>query len=270
MKNKFKWFLKKVLIFINYPTKYPLFSGDKFQVAFLHTLYENKRLIKKNYSKFKELNVDNINKFDFKEITKNSINSSAHLKKSLNNDYFGNLNKYGYGYKVIEYSKYKNLDILNNFHLYPANIFVLNELKRLMNDGEIGEGLIIDYPSGIGNLLIYLMTFYKKEYLYGIDNFEQISKEDVDLYQNLVNGNFKIQTNEDFNKVKLNQEIDVVVCIELSLDKILNSVLDLNPKFLIIETMYVSRYKNIIKKLDQIFNIYLINESIVIFKRKTN
>jgi len=44
----------------------------------------------------------------------------------------------------------------------------------------------------------------------------------------------------------------------------------LNPKFLIIETMYVSRYKNIIKKLDQIFNIYLINESIVIFKRKTN
>ena len=35
------------------------------------------------------------------------------------------------------------------------------------------------------------MTFYKKEYLYGIDNFEQISKEDVDLYQNLVNGNKK-------------------------------------------------------------------------------
>ncbi|GIR20377.1 hypothetical protein CM15mP35_06380 [bacterium] len=80
--------------------KYPLFSVDKSQIAFLHTLYENKRLIKKNYSKFKELNVDNINKFDFKEITKNSINSSAHLKKSLNNDYFGNLNKYGYGFQV--------------------------------------------------------------------------------------------------------------------------------------------------------------------------
>ena len=60
--------------------KYPLFSGDKSQIAFLHTLYENKRLIKKNYSKFKKLNVDNINKIDFKEITKNSINSSVHLK----------------------------------------------------------------------------------------------------------------------------------------------------------------------------------------------
>ena len=80
MKNKFKWFLKKVLIFINYPTKYPLFSGDKSQIGFLHTLYENKKLIKKNYSKFKELNVDNISKFDFKEITTNSINSSSHLK----------------------------------------------------------------------------------------------------------------------------------------------------------------------------------------------
>ena len=65
--------------------KYPLFSVDKSQIAFLHTLYENKRLIKKNYSKFKELNVDSINKIDFKEITKNSINSSEHLNKSLNN-----------------------------------------------------------------------------------------------------------------------------------------------------------------------------------------
>ena len=95
----------------------------------------------------------------------------------MNNDYFGNLNKYGYGYKIIEHTKFKNLDILNNFHLYPANIFVINEIKGLINDGEIGEGLIVDYPAGIGNLLIYLMTFYKKENLYGIDNFEQISKK---------------------------------------------------------------------------------------------
>ena len=33
--------------------------------------------------------------------------------------------------------QYKNLDILNNFHLYPANIFVINEIKRLMNDGKL-------------------------------------------------------------------------------------------------------------------------------------
>jgi len=270
VKNNIKWFIKKILLFINYPLRYPLFSDDKSEIGFLHTLYENRNFIKKNYSQYKELNIDNINEFNFEEITKNSIDCSSHLNKSINNDYFGNLNKYGYGYRIIEYSKYINLGVLNNFHLYPANVFVINEIKGLINDGEIGEGLIVDYPSGIGNLLIYLMTFYKKDYLYGIDNFEQISKEDVDLYQNLVNGNFKIQTNEDFKKVKLNKEIDIVVCVELSLDKILNSVLDLNPKFLIIETMYVSRYKNIIKKLDQIFNIYLINESIVIFKRKTN
>ena len=270
MKSKLKWFIKKILIFINYPLKYPLFTKDKSKIAFLHTLYENKELIKKNQTQYKELNIENINKFNFNEITKNSIDHSSHLNQSLNNDYFGNLNKYGYGYKIIEHTKFKNLDILNNFHLYPANIFVINEIKGLINDGEIGEGLIVDYPAGIGNLLIYLMTFYKKENLYGIDNFEQISKKDIDLYQNLVGENFEILTNEDFQNIKLNREIDVVICIELSLDKILNSVLNLNPKFLIIETMYVSRYKNIIKKLDQIFNIYLINESIVIFKRKTN
>ncbi len=268
MKNKFKWFIKKILIFINYPNKYPLFSKDKSQIGLLHTLYENKRLIKKNHTKFKELNISNISNLDFKKITKNSINSSAHLKKSLNNNYFGNLNKYGYGYKVIENSKYKNLDVLNNFHLYPANIFVINEIKGLMNDGEIGEGLIIDYPSGIGNLLIYLMTFYKKENLYGIDNFEQISKKDVEKYQNLVGGNFDIMTFNEIQNIGLKIDTDVLVCVELALNNIIQNVLELNPKFLFIETMYVSRYKDIIEKLQENFYIYKINESIVIYKNK--
>jgi len=248
--------------------KYPLFSGDKSQIGFLHTLYENKKLIKKNYSKFKELNVDNISKFDFKEITTNSINSSSHLKKSLNNDYFENLNQYGYGYKIIKNSKYKNLDNLNNFHLYPANIFVINEIKGLMNDGEIGEGLIIDYPSGIGNLLIYLMTFYKKENLYGIDNFKQISKKDVEKYQNLVGGNIDIMTFNEIQNIGLKMDTDVVVCVELALNNIIQNIFELNPKFLFIETMYVSRHKDIIKKLQENFYIYKINESIVIYKNK--
>ena len=268
MKSKLKWFLKKILIFINYPNDYPLFSRDKSQLGILHTLYENKRLIKNNYSKYKELNLYNINKFNFKEITIKSINSSMHLKKSLNNDYFGNLNKYGYGYKVIEYSNYKNLDILDNFHLYPANIFVINEIKGLINDGEIGEGLIIDYPSGIGNLLIYLTTFYKKEYLYGIDNFEQISKKDVEKYQNLVGGNFNIMTFSEFQNIGLKMDTDVVVCVELALNNIIQNILELNPKFLFIETMYISRYKDIIIKLQENFYIYKINESIVIYKNK--
>jgi len=268
MKSKLKWFIKKILIFINYPLKYPLFTRDKSKIAFLHTLYENKELIKKNQTQYKELNIENINKFNFNEITKNSIDHSSHLNKSLNNDYFGNLNKYGYGYKIIEHTKFKNLDILNNFHLYPANIFVINEIKGLMNDGEIGEGLIIDYPSGIGNLLIYLMTFYKKENLYGIDNFEQISKKDVEKYQNLVGGNFDIMTFNEIQNIGLKIDTDVLVCVELALNNIIQNVLELNPKFLFIETMYVSRYKDIIEKLQENFYIYKINESIVIYKNK--
>ena len=51
-------------------------------------------------------------------------------------------------------------------------------------------------------------------------------------------GNFKIQTNEDFNKVKLNQEIDVVALLSLTNFKLIY----LNQN-LIIETMYVSRHK---------------------------
>ena len=137
-----------------------------------------------------------------------------------------------------------------------------------MNDGEIGEGLIIDYPSGIGNLLIYLMTFYKKENLYGIDNFEQISKKDVEKYQNLVGGNIDIMTFSEIQNIGLKMDTDVVVCVELALNNIIQNIFELNPKFLFIETMYVSRHKDIIKKLQENFYIYKINESIVIYKNK--
>ena len=268
MKNKIKWLIKRILIFIKFPARSLYFFINNIDPGILHTRYENNKLIKKNYLKYQKLTLNALNVFDFKDISQKSQNSSAHLKDSINKDYFSDLNSYGYGIKLIEDSSFKEIEVLKNYYLYPANVFVLNEIKRLFDNSEIGEGLIVDYPSGLGNLLIYLEQFYEKSNLYGIDNYAQISKGDIDKYQNLMGSNFDIKTISKFKQEIIKRQTDVVVCVELNLDLIIDELLDLDSKFLIIETMYVSRYKNIINKLNQNYSIYLINESIVIYKRR--
>ena len=116
-------------------------------------------------------------------------------------------------------------------------------------------------------MLIYLEKFYDKNKLYGIDNFEQISKNDVKKYQQEMDNNFEIDTFEVFKQRNLNKKVDVIVCIELGLESIIQNIIELNPKFLIIETMYVSRYKKIKEVLKEKFDLYLINQSIVIYKK---
>ena len=256
MKNKIKWFLKRILIVSNYP-KQTIFSiTNKDKMSLFHTAYENKKLMNTENSKIKEPRLEKLKDLEFDKLTNQSKKNSAHLNDSINKDYFGNLNNYGYGVKLLKIS-----------HLYPANVFVLNEIKTLLDRSEIGEGLIIDYPSGIGNLLIYLEKFYDKNKLYGIDNFEQISKNDVKKYQQEMDNNFEIDTFEVFKQRNLNKKVDVVVCIELGLESIIQNIIELNPKFLIIETMYVSRHKKIKEVLKEKFDLYLINQSIVIYKK---
>lgn len=267
MKNKIKWFLKRILIVSNYP-KQTIFSiTNKDKMSLFHTAYENKKLMNTENSKIKEPRLEKLKDLEFDKLTNQSKKNSAHLNDSINKDYFGNLNNYGYGVKLLKISNFQEFNYLKKFHLYPANVFVLNEIKTLLDRSEIGEGLIIDYPSGIGNLLIYLEKFYDKNKLYGIDNFEQISKNDVKKYQQEMDNNFEIDTFEVFKQRNLNKKVDVVVCIELGLESIIQNIIELNPKFLIIETMYVSRYKKIKEVLKEKFDLYLINQSIVIYKK---
>ncbi len=268
MKNKIKWILKRILIVSNYP-KQTIFSfTNKDKMSLFHTAYENKKLMNTESSKIEEPRLEKLKDLDFDKLTNQSKKSSAHLNDSINKDYFSNLNNYGYGVKLLKISNFQEFNFLKKIHLYPANVFVLNEIKTLLDRSEIGGGLIIDYPSGIGNLLIYLEEFYDKNKLYGIDNFEQISKNDVKKYQQEMDKNFEIDTFEVFKQRNSNKKVDVIVCIELALESIIQNILELNPKFLIIETMYVSRYKRIKEVLKEKFDLYLINQSIVIYKKK--
>tara|TARA_X000000368_G_scaffold254021_1_gene200808 strand:- start:765 stop:1571 length:807 start_codon:yes stop_codon:yes gene_type:complete len=263
--NKLKWLIKKIGIFLRHPL---LSINNNFDFDFLNAVFMNNKLINKN----KELNnlqsLSAIKKLNFDKETNLSIQNSEHLNKVVNSNYFTNLNYFGYGYRILESTKFKDFDYINSFHLYPANIFAINEIKNLIDKNLIGDGLIIDYPSGIGNLFIYLQKIINKNNFVGIDNFEQISKNDIEKYQNNTGSNVLITTFEDFILNNENRAVDLIVSIELDLDIIIKNIFELNPKFLIFETMYVSRFKDIMKMLNEKYKVYLINESIIIYLRK--
>lgn len=239
-----------------------------FDYNFLNVLYENKKMISQNINYFDPLNSVNIEEIDFEYETQLSINCSGHLYNSINKEYFTNLNNYGYGFKIISDAKYEHINQIEKFHLYPANVFVLYEIHNLVNQQLISNGLIVDYPSGIGNLFIYLQKFINKKYFVGIDNFVQISKNQVFEYQKNTGLNLDILTFEELIQTKDINNIELVVSIELNLDLILDNIIFLNPKFLILETFYISRYKKLIKILETKYDIFKINESIIVYQNK--
>ena len=102
---------------------------------------------------------------------------------------------------------------------------------------------------------------------YGVDNFEQISYEDILHYQNGIGNVAQVNTVDYFYENKKNEIVDVLVSIELNLNLIIDDILKLNPNYIIFETFYVSRFKYIKEKLAAKYTIYKINEAIVTYKK---
>jgi hypothetical protein len=263
--DKFKWFLKKIILLFKHPI---ILLTSKFDFSFVFTIYKNNQTIQQNFLKYNNLDVSEVGKLSFENITNKSTKASHHLSVSINSEYFDNIVKYGYGYKILKFKKF-DLNYLLNFHLYPANIFVLNEIIKLVNDNFSNKTVIVvDYPSGIGNLALYLSHVIQNFTFVGIDNYEQISKDDIAKYQNLTGLAVDTYTYEEFDSLKNYNKVDILVSIELNLQNIIENILSIGSKFLIIETMYVSRYKNIQQKIEKIYELYIINEMIIVYKRK--
>jgi len=263
--NNLKWLIKKIVIFIRHPL---LSINNNFDFDFLNAVFMNNKLINKNNDLNNLLSLSAIKKLDFDKENNLSIQNSRHLNKVLNSEYFTNLNFYGYSYRILKSTKFKDFDYIKSFHLYPANIFVINEIKNLIEKNLIGNGLIVDYPSGIGNLFIYLNKITNKDYFVGIDNFEQIAKKDIEIYQNKTGSNVLITTIDDFILNNEKRDVDLVVSVALDLDIIIKNIFELDPKFIIFETIYVSRSKNIMKMIEKNYKVFAINELIIVYLRK--
>lgn len=265
MVNKFKWNIKKVLIFLLYPIKTIKY---KFDFEYINTLLSIKDIIKVNKVKYNNLDDSLVSSYDFQKENESSRRNSIHLQDGLNPEYFTNLNHYGYGHKILVDANYKNLHLLDDFHLYPANVFVINEIIKLIENGLIKNGLIVDFPSGIGNLFLYLDRFYDKNKFVGLDNFEQVSREAVIKYQKGIGKKTEIKTYENFKNELNDVNVDLLVSIELNLDLIIGEILEIDSEFLIFETMYISRYKDLIDRVSSKYEVYCINESIITFRKK--
>lgn len=264
LSNKTKWFLKNVFLFTLNPY---LAIKNKLDFDFLNALRANKKLIKENNLKYETLSVDLVKKYKFGNENEKSYLSSKHLRNVINAEYFDDMQNYGYGKKIIETTDFQDLEYLKSFHLYPANVFVINEILDLMDKEEISKGLIVDYPSGIGNLFLYLSKFFNNNLFYGVDNFEQISKKDISTYQDRIGNIAEINTIDYFYKNKNDEAVEIVVSIELNLNLIIDDILKLDANYIIFETFYVSRFEYIKEKLSSKYKIYKINESIIVYKK---
>tara|TARA_B110000003_G_scaffold90285_2_gene92346 strand:+ start:877 stop:1695 length:819 start_codon:yes stop_codon:yes gene_type:complete len=262
--NKTKWYLKNIFLFLYNPL---LTIKNNFDFDFLNALQANKKFINENKIKYEPLNVDLLKKYSFDNENIESYSASEHLNKVINAEYFNDLHNYGYGEKIIKATSFAELNYIKTFHLYPANVFALNEVLDLVERESLKGGMIIDYPSGIGNIFLYLSKFFENDLFYGVDNFVQISQEDVSLYQKFIGNVSEINTIDYFYKHKNDKKIDVLISIELNLNLIIDNILELNPNYIIFETFYVSRFSHIKDKLSSKYDIYKINESIVIYKK---
>ncbi len=213
--------------------------------------------VSKKYGKFRKIKYPkNLSSFKVREISKNSFKQSEHLKEVTNSTFFFyELNSFFNNDYFICLNSTISKKLLDSFHLFPPNIFVLEEIFNLKQNNEIGKNLIVDFPCGITNLFQYLSVIYDDELLIGIDNFTQISYEDVKKYQENLK-EFEIYENIE-NPKFTNNKIDVVVTISIEIKEITEQILQLNPSFIFLGS---SDLNHDISNLEEFLNSYKIRE----------
>tara|TARA_B100001063_G_C16588094_1_gene464169 strand:+ start:22 stop:837 length:816 start_codon:yes stop_codon:yes gene_type:complete len=191
------------------------------------------------------------------------INPKEHFKivENLNIKknplYFKNLHTYGI--RGIVFDKLYGKGIKEKYFLLPPNIIFLELVSRI-DTKFLKNQIIVDIPSGLGNFLGYLGDFLPKECLVGIDNFSQISKKEVRLYQKETFG-YNVFSNS-YLKERTNYFIWIIGGLPISYLE--NEIIKFKPKYIFVETTYISEYSLISKD----YSIDFFNEIIIVLKQK--
>tara|TARA_B100001175_G_scaffold201052_1_gene170700 strand:+ start:170 stop:985 length:816 start_codon:yes stop_codon:yes gene_type:complete len=254
---------------------YNFFGGPKirFQInEYLKSnviMYQN-YILKKNefYKLFNDFRKSNegYDKIDIKlnhnQYSK-EINPKEHFKIvekldiKLNPLYFKNLHTYGI--RGIIFDKLYGKKIKEKYFLLPPNIVFLELISRI-NTKFLKNQKIVDIPSGLGNFLGYLSVFLPKECIVGIDNFSQISRKKVMLYQNETFG-YNVFSNS-YLKERTNYFIWIIGGLPISFLE--NEIRKFKPKYLFIETTYIPEFHLISND----YQIDFFNEIVIILKLK--
>ena len=267
-KNKFKM-IKRVYRFFGGP-KIRFKTNQFIKLNFI--IYQNYILRKsgfyKNFNDFKS-NHKGYNKIDInlnhKKYSK-EINPKQHfkivknLKINLNPHYFKNLQ--AYGIEGIVFDRLYGKKIKNKYFLLPPNIVFLELISRI-NFEFLKNYKIVDIPSGLGNFLGYLNYYLPKSCIAGVDNFSQISRENVILYQKQTFG-FDVVSNSN-----LKERIDYFIWIigGLPISFLEKEIKKFKPKYLFLETIN-SQYTNELYLISNEYEVDFFNEIVIILKLK--
>jgi len=263
---------KKIIKYI-YLFTINLFKINRYKLLNYEILFKNYKFdnfikeVNKKYGSFKKIKYpNNMISNEMKEVTKKSFNESNHLKDSLSSRFFFyELNSYFNNDYFICLNSSISKKLLDSFHLFPPNIFVLDKMYDLYQNKKIGDNLVIDFPCGITNFHQYLSVFYNEDLLIGIDNFSQISKEDILKYQS------NLKKFEIFESIEdhyfENSKTDVVVAISIEIRDITSDILKLEPKYIFLGS---SDLNHDLKNLETYFVNYSldeINHAYILLKR---
>ena len=257
MKNK--RFMKYAYLFFMNLLKFNRYKFLSYDIFLKTYRFDNFiKEISRTYGHYKKLKYPkNLDIKSIKTVSSKSFDESYHLKNISGNStfFFYELNSFFNNDYYICLNSTISKKLLDSFHLFPPNIFVLSKIFDLHESKEIGSNYVLDFPCGITNFHQYLSLIYNDSLLIGIDNFSQITRESVEKYQfNLK----KFEIYEDINDLELETiNIDIVVVVSIEIKNITSEILKLNSKYIFLGS---SDLNHDIKNLDNFLTRYQIEE----------
>jgi hypothetical protein len=185
---------------------------------------------------------------------------------TVNANYFRKLENY-YDLK-IRFNAIYGIQITKYYALNPAYIPMLDYIlrKKLIKERERnGGGGLIDYGTGLGNFLPYLSVHINKDKLFGIDDYSQITKKEIEKFQK---GTFNFQIKK---KAPFNLKYKLIVTVGVPIFRIAKKIILYKPKYILCETRYFSNQYSQLKEIRSLLKKYKItgyNEIFLVLVRK--
>jgi hypothetical protein len=243
---QFKEYLKKYSLYQDYLLEYKEYGNTLFEFKDKNSMYQKIDLTLNHKKYLSEINPD----LHLKIVKK--------LKLSQNPYYFHNL--HSYGISGIFFDKTYGSSIKEKYFLLPPNIVFLEIISRV-NFKKKSNYYVVDLPSGLGNFLGYLNNYIPKENLIGVDNFSQISRENISRYQRQTFG-FNIVSNSELN----NKKIHFIWFVGgLPISYIIEEIKKFKPQYLFIDISYYLEETDL---LNDSYDIDFFNEVVIILKKK--
>lgn len=243
---QFKEYLKKYSLYQDYLLEYREFKNTFFEFKDKNSMYQKIDLTLNHKKYLSEINPD----LHLKIVKK--------LKLSQNPYYFHNLHSYGTSGIVFD-KTYGSL-IKEKYFLQCPNIVLLEIISRV-NFNKKSNYYVVDLPSGLGNFLGYLNNYIPKENLIGVDNFSQISRENISRYQRQTFG-FNIVSNSELKK---DLEHFIWIIVQLPISYIIEDIKKFKPHYLFIQITYYLQETDL---LNDLYDIDFFNEVVIILKKK--